>query len=81
MTAAPACPSTAAITWSSIYNQPTAQFYRIDTDNRFPYRVFATQQDNTSIAVPSATVLGRHHARRLQLSGHRRERLHRRQAR
>jgi photosystem II stability/assembly factor-like uncharacterized protein len=48
----------AGITWSSIYNQPTAQFYRIDTDNRFPYRVFATQQDNTSIAVPSASYWG-----------------------
>ncbi|HUB11879.1 MAG TPA: glycosyl hydrolase [Acetobacteraceae bacterium] len=48
----------AGITWSSIYNQPTAQFYRIDTDNRFPYRVFATQQDNTSIAVPSASYAG-----------------------
>ncbi len=46
------------ITWSSIYNQPTAQFYRIDTDNRYPYRVFATQQDNTSIAVPSASYWG-----------------------
>ena len=40
-------------TWSSIYNQPTAQFYRIDVDNRYPYRVYGTQQDNTSIAVPS----------------------------
>jgi photosystem II stability/assembly factor-like uncharacterized protein len=48
----------AGITWSSIYNQPTAQFYRIDTDNRYPYRVFATQQDNTSIAVPSASYWG-----------------------
>lgn len=46
------------ITWSSIYNQLTAQFYRIDTDNRYPYRVFATQQDNTSIAVPSASYWG-----------------------
>ena len=46
------------ITWSSIYNQPTAQFYRIDTDNRYPYRVYGTQQDNTSIAVPSATYWG-----------------------
>ncbi len=48
----------AGITWSSIYNQPTAQFYRMDTDNRYPYRVFATQQDNTSIAVPSASYWG-----------------------
>jgi photosystem II stability/assembly factor-like uncharacterized protein len=46
------------ITWSSIYNQPTAQFYRIDVDNRYPYRVYGTQQDNTSIAVPSATYWG-----------------------
>jgi photosystem II stability/assembly factor-like uncharacterized protein len=46
------------IVWSSIYNQPTAQFYRIDVDNRYPYRVYATQQDNTSIAVPSAAYWG-----------------------
>jgi photosystem II stability/assembly factor-like uncharacterized protein/uncharacterized coiled-coil protein SlyX len=46
------------ITWSSIYNQLTAQIYRIDTDNRYPYRVYGTQQDNTSIAVPSATYSG-----------------------
>jgi len=40
-------------TWSTIYNQPTAQFYHIATDNRSPYYVYGTQQDNTSIAVPS----------------------------
>jgi photosystem II stability/assembly factor-like uncharacterized protein len=45
-------------TWSTIYNQPTAQFYRIDTDNQHPYRVYGTQQDNTSISVPSATAWG-----------------------
>ncbi|MGX5844714.1 WD40/YVTN/BNR-like repeat-containing protein [Mesorhizobium sp. ArgA1] len=45
-------------TWSSIYNQNTAQFYRIDVDGRHPYRVYATQQDNTSISVPSATEWG-----------------------
>ena len=45
-------------TWSSIYNQLTAQFYRVDVDNRFPYRVYATQQDNSSISVPSATEFG-----------------------
>jgi hypothetical protein len=45
-------------TWSSIYNQPTAQFYRIDVDNQYPYRVYGTQQDNTSISVPSAAVWG-----------------------
>ena len=46
------------LAWSSIYNQPTAQFYRMDIDDRYPYRVYATQQDNTSIAVPSAAVWG-----------------------
>ncbi|MBM3264037.1 MAG: glycosyl hydrolase, partial [candidate division Zixibacteria bacterium] len=45
-------------TWSTIYNQLTAQFYRMDIDTRFPYRVYGTQQDNTSIAVPSATEKG-----------------------
>jgi len=45
-------------TWSSIYNQQTAQFYRIDTDNQYPYRVYATQQDNTTISTPSAAMWG-----------------------
>jgi photosystem II stability/assembly factor-like uncharacterized protein len=39
--------------WTTIYNQPTAQFYHIATDNRSPYYVYGTQQDNSSIAVPS----------------------------
>ncbi|MCY3716658.1 MAG: glycosyl hydrolase [Chloroflexi bacterium] len=39
--------------WSSIFNQPTAQFYRLCTDDRHPYHVYGTQQDNSSIAVPS----------------------------
>lgn len=42
-------------TWSSIYNQPTAQFYHVTTDDQFPYRVYGSQQDNTSISIPSAT--------------------------
>ena len=42
-----------AISWSSIYNQPTSQFYHTVTDNEYPYRVYATQQDNTTISVPS----------------------------
>ncbi|MHB8730887.1 MAG: WD40/YVTN/BNR-like repeat-containing protein [bacterium] len=45
-------------TWSSIYNQPTAQFYRLDVDNQYPYRVYGTQQDNSSISAPSAAVWG-----------------------
>jgi len=45
-------------TWSSIYNQPTAQFYHVTTDNRFPYRVYGTQQDNSAICTPSRTYKG-----------------------
>ncbi|MBL8325872.1 MAG: hypothetical protein JNJ89_13055 [Rubrivivax sp.] len=44
--------------WSSIYNQKTAQFYRLDVDHQHPYRVYGTQQDNTSISVPSASEWG-----------------------
>jgi photosystem II stability/assembly factor-like uncharacterized protein len=44
--------------WSNIYNQLTAQFYRLDVDNQFPYRVYGTQQDNTTISVPSASEWG-----------------------
>jgi photosystem II stability/assembly factor-like uncharacterized protein len=44
--------------WSSIYNQPTAQFYRVTTDTRFPYRVYGTQQDNTAMCVPSRSEKG-----------------------
>ncbi len=40
-------------TWSSIYNQPTAQFYHLETDNQTPYRVYGTQQDNSSVSVPN----------------------------
>ncbi len=42
--------------WSSVYNQLTAQFYHVVVDNQFPYRVYGTQQDNSSISVPSDTV-------------------------
>jgi photosystem II stability/assembly factor-like uncharacterized protein len=41
--------------WSTQKNQPTAQFYRVITDNRFPYYVYGGQQDNSSVAIPSAT--------------------------
>ena len=42
--------------WSTIYNQLTAQMYTVTTDNRQPwYYVYGTQQDNSSIAVPSGT--------------------------
>ena len=42
-------------TWTSVYNQPTSQYYHIGVDNRKPYRVYGTQQDNSSLAVPSRT--------------------------
>ena len=42
-------------TWSTIYNQPTAQFYHVRADNQFPYRLYGTQQDNSAISVPSRT--------------------------
>ncbi|WP_370650057.1 glycosyl hydrolase [Oscillochloris sp. ZM17-4] len=45
--------------WSTIYNQMTAQFYHVNVDSQTPYRVYGTQQDNSSISTPSrATNLG-----------------------
>lgn len=41
--------------WSSTFNQPTAQLYHICTDNQHPYHVYGTQQDNSSIAIPSSS--------------------------
>ena len=40
-------------TWSSWYNQPTAQFYHVATDNRFPYWVYGGQQESGSIGIAS----------------------------
>ena len=45
-------------TWSSWYNQPTGQYYHVATDNRFPYHVFAAQQDSGSVAVPNRSDYG-----------------------
>ncbi|MFZ0332985.1 MAG: hypothetical protein WAN10_09115 [Candidatus Acidiferrales bacterium] len=42
-------------TWSTIYNQPTAQFYHISADNQFDYRVYAAQQDNSTISIATRT--------------------------
>ena len=42
-------------TWSSWYNQPTAQIYHVSTDNRFPYWVYGAQQDSGAVALPSRT--------------------------
>ncbi|MEZ4572621.1 MAG: hypothetical protein R2849_20360 [Thermomicrobiales bacterium] len=41
------------LSWSTIYNQPTAEFYHVTTDTRTPYRVYGAQQDNTTLSVPS----------------------------
>ena len=41
-------------TWSSQLNQPTAEIYMVTVDERFPYRVYGSQQDNSSISLPSA---------------------------
>jgi photosystem II stability/assembly factor-like uncharacterized protein len=42
-------------TWSTQTNQPTAQFYRVNADNLFPYNVYGGQQDNTSVRIASAS--------------------------
>ncbi len=40
-------------TWSSWYNQPTAQFYHVSTDNQFPYWVYGGQQESGSVGIAS----------------------------
>ena len=40
-------------TWTTQENQPTAQFYHVITDNRFPYYIYGAQQDNSTIAIAS----------------------------
>ncbi len=41
--------------WSTYFNQPTSQFYRVTTDNAFPYRIYVAQQDNSTIRIPHRT--------------------------
>ena len=45
--------------WSTYYNQPTAQFYRVTTDNHFPYRIYGAQQDNSTVRIYHRTGTGR----------------------
>ncbi len=45
----------AGANWSTYQNQPTAQFYRVSTDNHFPYRILAAQQDNSTVRILSAS--------------------------
>ncbi len=44
-------------TWSTLYNQPTAEFYHVTTDAQVPYGVYGAQQDNTTIAGPSRSAI------------------------
>jgi hypothetical protein len=44
--------------WSSIENQPTAQFYRVALDNDFPYHIYGAQQDNSTVRIASRTIEG-----------------------
>ncbi len=46
------------LTWSSWYNQPTAQFYHVTTDNQFPYRVYGSQQDAGTVSITSRSDYG-----------------------
>jgi len=41
--------------WSTYMNQPTSQFYRVTTDNHFPYRILAAQQDNSTVRISHRT--------------------------
>ncbi len=45
-------------TWSSWYNQPTAQFYHVSTDNRVPYWIYGAQQDSGTVGIPMRSNYG-----------------------
>ena len=45
-------------TWSSQFNQPTAEIYQVAVDDQYPYWVYGAQQDNTTIAIPSSSPSG-----------------------
>ena len=68
------------LTFSSIYNQPTAQFYHLDVDSNEPYYVYGTQQDNSSLRVPRPQPLLVDHLGGLRHHRLGRKRLHRRQS-
>ena len=44
--------------WTEQQNMPTAQMYRINVDNQFPYRIYGGQQDNTSVSIASRSLGG-----------------------
>ena len=41
--------------WTTYHNQPTSQFYRVTTDNHFPYRIYGAQQDNSTVSIAHRT--------------------------
>jgi len=41
--------------WTTYHNQPTSQFYRVTTDNHFPYRIYGAQQDNSTVRIAHRT--------------------------
>ncbi len=45
-------------TWSTQANMPTAQFYRVNVDNQFPYRIYGGQQDNSSVSIAHRDIGG-----------------------
>ncbi len=50
--------------WTTYHNQPTAQFYRVTTDNAFPFRILGAQQDNSTVRIfhrtPESAITERH---------------------
>ena len=69
------------LSWSSVENQPTAQFYHVIADDQFPYRVYGAQQDNSTVSHREPHRRLRHRRARLARRGRLRERLHRAEAR
>jgi photosystem II stability/assembly factor-like uncharacterized protein len=45
-------------TWTTLNNQPTAQFYHVAVDNAFPYHIYGAQQDNSNVGIASRTDWG-----------------------
>jgi photosystem II stability/assembly factor-like uncharacterized protein len=43
------------VSWTPQDNQPTAQFYHVNVDDHFPYRVYGAQQDNSTVRIASRT--------------------------
>jgi photosystem II stability/assembly factor-like uncharacterized protein len=46
---------TGASAWSTQQNQPTSELYRVSVDNRYPYRLYSAQQDNSTVSIASFT--------------------------